>query len=114
MKNLKVTINRSAGVKKYEVLPRQEKDMQCFKRKKRMQCPCCGGAMDRVQGVWLCQRCSYCITQKDMLDLDTTFWFCDECGRFMNVQPGFTDKTGAWKCIACGFVNDVSEENVGE
>ena len=27
MKNLKVTINRSAGVKKYEVLPRQEKDM---------------------------------------------------------------------------------------
>ena len=24
MKNLKVTINRSAGVKKYEVLPRQE------------------------------------------------------------------------------------------
>lgn len=25
MKNLKVTINRSAGVKKYEVLPRQEK-----------------------------------------------------------------------------------------
>ena len=32
MKNLKVTINRSAGVKKYEVLPRQEKDMRgcCF------------------------------------------------------------------------------------
>lgn len=32
MKNLKVTINRSAGVKKYEVLPRQEKDMHgcCF------------------------------------------------------------------------------------
>ena len=32
MKNLKVTINRSAGVKKYEVLSRQEKDMRgcCF------------------------------------------------------------------------------------
>ena len=28
MKNLKVTINRSAGVKKYEVLPQQEKDMR--------------------------------------------------------------------------------------
>ena len=28
MKKLKVTINRSAGVKKYEVLPRQEKDMR--------------------------------------------------------------------------------------
>ena len=36
MKNLKVTINRSAGVKKYEVLPRQEKDMRgcCFCIKK--------------------------------------------------------------------------------
>lgn len=111
MEKLKVKINRNTKIRKFKELPRNEQETQRFKRVKQMECPCCGKMMYLEDGVWRCESCAYCITQKEMLN-GTIFWFCDECGRFMNVQPNFATTTGAWKCVSCGCVNDVSEENM--
>ena len=98
-------------LKKLKAKAADIKEAKAFRKLKVMKCPCCGGQMQLEEGAWQCRRCSYCISQKAMLD-GAVFWFCDECGRFMNVQPGFTTATGAWKCVACGWANDVSEDNM--
>ena len=111
MKKLKVTVGKNAPVRSFASLPEEQKDLQRFRKIKAMMCPCCGETMLLVDNVWVCQKCSYCIAQSDMLSGEI-FWFCDHCGRFLNVQHGFLSLSGAWKCVACGFANDVSKDNI--
>ena len=40
-------------------------------------------------------------------------WYCDNCDAYMNNQDNFTTDYGKWKCEFCGFVNDVTENNIG-
>lgn len=111
MKKLKVTVGKNVPMRSFASLPEEQKDIQRFRKVKMMMCPCCEDTMLLVDNAWVCQKCSYCITQSDMLSGEM-FWFCDNCGRFLNVQPGFTTKTNAWKCVACNYLNDVSENNI--
>ncbi len=98
-------------LKKLKTKAADIREAKAFKKLKEMKCPCCGGQMLLEEESWQCRDCSYCISQKAMLD-GAVFWFCDECGRFLNVQQDFTTATGAWKCVACGWANDVSEDNM--
>lgn len=109
MKKVKIISTlRSRGEKH---LSPETEERKTFLKIKEMECPCCGDKMKLEADVWRCQKCSYCIEQKSILE-GAIFWFCDNCGKFMNVQPDFTAADGKWKCVSCGFVNDVSENNI--
>jgi ribosomal protein L37AE/L43A len=74
MKKLKVTVGKNAPVRSFASLPEEQKDLQRFRKIKAMMCPCCGETMLLVDNVWVCQKCSYCIAQSDMLSGEI-FWF---------------------------------------
>lgn len=81
--------------------------------KRWMECPVCHEKMTfkKREKAWVCDSCSYTITEKDFLD-DFVLWFCDECGAYLNAQDGFDRHRNKHICQKCGYENDTTFENV--